>query len=94
MLTILRLRGGAFTALPRLFSFVLALGLSGMIFFDPRAFAHAGHGLLSLVMLGVCAGFVHGVGFVPAHRVWRIAFSPWVAWPLMGVGLWLVTVNG
>ncbi len=90
---VLRLRGFVpglwYGALPRFFSFALALGASGMIFAYPKAVAHVGHGLLSLVMLGVCAGFVHGVGFVPRARAWRIAFSPWLAWALMGAGLWL-----
>jgi predicted membrane protein len=81
---------GVYGALPRLFSLLAALGLSGWIFADPRAFAHAGHGLLTLSMLGVCAGFIHGVGFVPIARVWHIAFSPWLAWALMGLGLWLM----
>lgn len=91
--TVLRSRGtprSLLGALPRLFSFALALGMAGLIFAFPQALAHIGHGLLTLVMLGVCAGFVHGVGFVPQGRVWRIAFSPWLAWALMGMGLWLV----
>jgi cyd operon protein YbgE len=82
--------GGTAAAVLRVVSLLLALATSGLIFTWPQALAHAGHGLLSLVMLGVCAGFVHGVGFVPVHRIWRVAFSPWLAWPLMGVGLWLL----
>lgn len=93
-LAVLRWRGGAaraiLAALLRFFSLALALGTSGLIFALPQALAHTSHGLLSLVMLGVCAGFVHGVGFVPRHQAWRIAFSPWLSWPLMGVGLWLL----
>lgn len=83
------LRRGAHAAPLRGVSLLLALATSGLILTWPQALAHAGHGLLSLVMLGVSAGFVHGVGFVPIHRVWRIVFSPWVAWSLMGMGLWL-----
>jgi len=81
---------GAYGALPRLFSLLAALGLSGWMFADPRALTHAGHGVLSLAMLGVCAGFVHGVGFVPYARAWRVLFSPWLAWALMALGLWLI----
>lgn len=81
---------GAYAAPLRAISLLLALATSGLIFTYPQALAHAGHGLLSLVMLGACAGFVHGVGFVPLHRVWRMLFSPWVAWPLMSLGLWLI----
>jgi len=77
----------------RLVSLLLALGMSGMILANPRAFADTSHVMLMLVMLGVCAGFVHGVGFVPRAAVWRIAFSPWLSWPLMGLGLWLMLAN-
>ncbi len=84
------LRGGAYSAPPRLLSLLLALALSGAILTFPKALAHAHHGLLMLVMLGVSAGFVHGVGFVPRHRLWRAVFSPWLAWLLMGAGLWLL----
>lgn len=45
------------------------------------------HGLLSLVMWGLSAGFVYGIGFVPRHRLVRIVFSPLVAWLGMGVAL-------
>lgn len=82
---------GAYAAPLRVVSLLLALATSSLILAYPQALAHAGHGLLSLVMLGVSAGFVHGVGFVPVHRVWRYLFSPWVAWSLMGTGLWLIS---
>ncbi len=85
-------RGSAHGAL-RAFSLLAALALSGLILTYPKALAHANHGLLSLVMLGVSAGFVHGVGFVPQHKLWRIVFAPWLAWPLMGTGLWLLLGN-
>lgn len=82
--------GGAYAALPRLVSLLLAAAMAGMIFTYPTALAHVSHGLLSLTMLGVCAGFVHGVGFVPEGRAWRVLFGPWMAWLLMGLGLWLL----
>ncbi len=81
--------GGTYAAPLRAVSLLLALATSGLTFTWPQALAHAGHGLLSAVMLGACAGFVHGVGFVPRARVWRLVFSPWAAWPLMAAGLWL-----
>ena len=83
------MHGGAYATPLRMVSLLLALALAGLILTYPRAFAHAGHGLLSLVMLGVSAGFVHGVGFIPEHKVWRILFGPWVAWPLLAAGLLL-----
>jgi predicted membrane protein len=82
--------GGVYTALPRTLSLLLAIGIAGMIFTYPKALAHVSHGMLSLTMLGVCAGFVHGVGFVFESRLWRILFGPWLAWALMSLGIWLI----
>lgn len=87
-------RRGAWAAPLRWASLLLALATSGLIFTWPQALGHAGHGVLSLVMLGVCAGFVHGVGFVPAHRALRILASPLASWPLMALGLWLCLAPG
>lgn len=44
------------------------------------------HGTLMLIMWGLSAGFVHGVGFVPRNRVLRVVLGPVIAWLLMGVG--------
>jgi predicted membrane protein len=41
------------------------------------------HGSLSLSMIGMAAGFVHGVGYVPVMTVWRLLFSPYLGWPIM-----------
>jgi predicted membrane protein len=70
-------------------SLLLAIAMAGMTLTYPKALAHASHGLLSLAMLGVSAGFVHGVGFVPESKLWRFLFGPWLAWALMSLGLWL-----
>ncbi len=48
------------------------------------------HSLLTLYMWGIAAGFVHGVGFVPRHIIWKILFSPVVAWVLMSNALFLM----
>ncbi|ADE11386.1 cyd operon YbgE family protein [Sideroxydans lithotrophicus] len=82
--------GGIYAALPRMLSLLLALALTGIILTYPRALGHTSHGMLSLTMLGICAGFIHGVGFIPETRLWRLLFGPWVAWALMGLGLWLL----
>jgi predicted membrane protein len=44
-----------------------------------------------LIMWGVAAGFVHGVGFEPRALAWRAMFHPLLAWGLMavGFGMWL-----
>ena len=86
--------GGVYAVLPRMVSLLAAMALAGMVLAYPRALAEASHGMLSLMMLGICAGFVHGVGFVPEHKLLRIAFGPWLAWPLMGMGLWLLLLRG
>lgn len=46
-----------------------------------------GHGILALIMWGLSAGFVHGVGFVPDNRILRVLLGPAVAWMGMGVAL-------
>jgi predicted membrane protein len=72
----------------RLFSLLLAIGLSGLILVMPTLVAgDAGHGKLTLLMWGIAAGFVHGVGYVPVYRIWRWLFGPLVGWVLMlGMG--------
>jgi cyd operon protein YbgE len=79
----------------RLLSFLLASALSVLILVYPRAVAsglsEVRHGLLALLMWGIAAGFVHGVGYTPVHRVWRLSLGPWVGWPLMIGGIcWLL----
>ncbi|WNO10774.1 cyd operon YbgE family protein [Teredinibacter sp. KSP-S5-2] len=43
------------------------------------------HDMISLGMLGMSAGFVVGVGYIPEFWLWRILFNPFSAWLLMGV---------
>ncbi len=45
------------------------------------------HGLLMLIMWGMSAGFVHGVGFVPRHPLLRALLGPVAAWSGIGLGL-------
>ena len=45
------------------------------------------HGVLTLIMWGMSAGFVHGIGFVPRNRVVRGLLGPVVAWMGMGAAL-------
>ena len=73
-------------------SLAAALVLMGLVTLLPRGLtlddgAPIGHGVLTLIMWGLSAGFVHGVGFVPRNHLLRIALGPYVAWPLMAVGL-------
>jgi predicted membrane protein len=72
-------------------SLAAALVLMALATLLPRGLATAdgspiNHGVLMLIMWGMSAGFVHGVGFVPRNRVLRVALGPVIAWLLMGVG--------
>jgi cyd operon protein YbgE len=69
---------------------MLALMLAAVITFYPPALASLSHGLITLVIWGVSAGFVHGIGFDPDARFWRAVFGPISAWVLMGMGLLLI----
>lgn len=83
------LYGGA----ARLLSLLLAGALSGVMLFVPTLLVgdDVSHGLLTLLMWGIAAGFVHGVGYVPVHRVWQLLLGPLVGWGLMlGVGVILL----
>jgi predicted membrane protein len=74
----------------RWISLVAAIVMAGLVTIYPKALVtgeRVNHGLLMLLMWGMSAGFVHGVGFVPEHRVLRILLGPLVAWPLMAGGL-------
>ncbi|EIK94098.1 hypothetical protein PMM47T1_23607 [Pseudomonas sp. M47T1] len=44
------------------------------------------HGVLVMIMWGIAAGYVHGVGFDPQAWAWRVVFHPLVGWGLMGLG--------
>lgn len=50
--------------------------------------AHGGysHNLLMLIMWGVAAGYVHGVGFDPHAWCWRMVLHPLLGWSLMTLG--------
>ena len=77
----------------RLLSLLLAGVLSSVMLVVPTLLVgeDASHGLLSLLMWGIAAGFVHGVGYVPLHRIWRLLLGPLAGWGLMlGVGVCLL----
>lgn len=48
------------------------------------------HGALVLGLLGMAAGFVHGVGFEPRRPLFRILLGPLTAWLLLPLGTWLL----
>jgi cyd operon protein YbgE len=76
----------------RALSLVPAFALMILITLFPRGMAAAdgspiSHSVLMLIMWGMSAGFVHGVGFVPHNRIVRVLLGPVIAWPGMGAGL-------
>lgn len=78
----------------RMLSLLLATPLALLLLIHPAAYLDAqgrySHGLLMLVMLGISGGFVHGVGFDPLNRLWRLLFGPHCAWPLLCLGYLLL----
>ena len=73
-------------------SLASALVLMMLVTLLPRGLTAAdgspiSHGVLTLIMWGLSAGFVHGVGFVPENRLLRVLLGPLAAWLWMGVGL-------
>ena len=75
----------------RLLSFLLAAVLALSLLLLPalrgRGMTPVGHGLLTPLLLAICAGFIHGVGYVPGSRVPRALLQPALLWPTMlGLG--------
>lgn len=73
-------------------SLLVALALMLLVTLLPRGLttedgSPIGHGMLTLIMWGLSAGFVHGVGFVPRNRILRVLLGPLVAWLGMAAGL-------
>jgi predicted membrane protein len=80
----------------RWISLFSASALALVILIYPIALSRNGeapsHGPLTLLMLGICTGFVHGVGFVPQSTLLQKVFSPFVTWPLMLAGILMMLV--
>ena len=64
--------------------FALALTVYPPLAIGPDG--RAAHGALMLLLLGIAAGFVSGVGFAPHHRLLRVVLGPWAALMLMAAG--------
>jgi len=71
----------------RVVSLLLACGLALGLLFLPAmrggGMTAAGHGLLSPLLLSICAGFVHGVGYRPLQPWLRALVHPLLLWPAM-----------
>jgi predicted membrane protein len=90
-------RAGVAARLACLVSFVVALSVTASVVIYPRMFAEdmqdVPHGLMALLMIGMSACYVHGIGFVPHNRILRLAFSPLVAWPLVAYAAWAIATR-
>jgi len=74
----------------RLLSLLLASPLALVLLIHPAAMLDGqggySHPQLMLVMWGISAGFVHGVGFVPQWWDWRWLLGPLPAWLFCALG--------
>ncbi len=74
-------------SLMRFISLLLALMITGILFIAPGHIAgnieELNNGYLMLVMLGLSATFIHGVGFDPIFWLWKILFSPYLSWAIL-----------
>lgn len=82
--------GPLYGTVSRTLSLLLAAPLALVLLIHPAAMLDGqggySHPQLMLVMWGVSAGFVHGVGFVPRFWLWRWLLGPLVGWPLLALG--------
>jgi len=82
-----RLTNGWARALSLLVAFAISAGLLVWPRLVVTADGRVDHGWLILLMWGMAAGFVHGVGFIPRNRLLRVSLGPAAAWglPLLAV---------
>jgi predicted membrane protein len=87
----------AMTKWERSLLLVLAAGLGLAVVVYPRGLMHEGlapdHAQLTLLMWGLSAGFVHGIGFDPNNRWLRVLLGPFIAWPILLTGCALFVRN-
>lgn len=79
-----------YTTFARGSTLLLASVLATLITVYPPVISQLDHGLLTLVIWGICAGFVYGIGFDPEASLWRVLLGPISAWLLMGLGLVII----
>ncbi len=80
----------------RALSIILAVLSGTALFFYPVFFegqlSGARHGAMTLVLMGICIGMVHGLGYVPDLKLNRIILHPAVGWGLITIG-WVLFLN-
>ena len=89
-------RDGTVAAAVRAASFAAALAVSVALMLFPFLLRHVAearlHTALPVLMLGVAAAFVHGIGYRPDGALLRILFGPACAWALMLAGALLMAI--
>ena len=68
---------------------MLALTVAPFVF--AREMNARAHASLSVLLLGVCAAFVYGVGFEPSRKAWRIAWPVFV-WGILALGMLMIAL--
>ncbi len=75
-------------------SFIAALAASLALMLFPFLLRHVEatrlHSALPILLLGVAAAFVYGIGYRPDNRLLRMLFGPLSAWLLIFGGAWLL----
>ena len=84
-------------SIARWLSLLVALGLSAAILVFPNRLlmenGKSDHDLLMLLLVGICIGFIHGVGFAPKGTLWHFLLSPYICWPIMFYGCFHMVIN-
>jgi predicted membrane protein len=74
----------------------VACAISGLLLLYPyilgQATGPAAHTALPILMLGVSAAFVTGVGYKPVNRFARLVLGPVAAWLLMLSGIAIIVL--
>jgi len=83
-----------YTFSARLLSYFGAIVVTGYLFMFPSSIASSAHEvnhlLLTLLLLGTSAGFIHGSGFIPRVLIFKLLFSPIFAWPALIFGVFYI----
>lgn len=78
----------------RTLTLLASLAVLVLVVLYPRAIAtdasSVPHGALVILLFGMSAGWVYGFGFIPQNKFFRILFSPFTAWGLMGLGVYFI----
>ncbi|UJF18625.1 cyd operon YbgE family protein [Vibrio sp. SS-MA-C1-2] len=72
----------------RIVVLILSFCLAGIFLWDPIQFAQEIGGLVGykglLLIWGICAGVIYGIGFKPILWIWQLLFSPYISILIIG----------